>query len=427
MSDTTEKTGLPKIARVGPIVLLSAGIVLVPYDDLTSPTTEFLFATLVAVTTACIVMRRRITIERNRFAYLVPFFILSLTFVVTPVFRGEGVVGILETKPVLTHIVLVFAFLTSEFSSDTIDRVLWFLTVVTAVLGILSVLHGLFGLPFGNTRSGARTFGSVTFPLPRSLAAPFPYGSYGLFSIIGLSYLLSIFYLDDRSATLWHHPRRYLTLGGILVGVLVSQSRSTYVAVTLILCMYFIYYVLTGDHDWTLLKQSADIVRRNGFFIIVISSVVALLGVWELLKILPSMMTGDGTLALRLRGFANALEVIQDRPLTGCGRSCIFSVTEQDVPVHNYWLAVGVYVGPIGLIASLIPFLMVLRSGISQALSGVDRKRATGILLVSVVIGSSVELALHPGLNATTGILLGILGVLVHVSPFARYTHQPDE
>jgi len=418
MSEGGELATVRRYLHAALVALLVAFVLVVPYDDLTAPLTEVMIAVIVAGTGTYLLLSKRIVTNPEQLAFLIAFVVLSGVLGGGIVLRGEGLGGILDAKWLFTHISLAVAFVVVIDDRETVGQFLWSVALVTAALALLTVVHSFVGLPFGSTRGPGRTMFSITIPFTRGLAAPFAFGSFGIMSVISISYVLSSAYLDVRAGAPFRNLAIYPVLASILVGVVVAQSRSTYVAVTCVFGCYVAFFCLES-YDWPTVDRLTGRVRRNAWLVLLPGSVLFLVGFAQVYGMVDVVANPSSTIETRLFGYANAIGELVTRPLLGCGRPCLFSPTVHDHPVHNYWLAVGVYTGVGGLVLSVVPFLLAVLVGLRSLLSDPPNRRAGGILLVGIVVGATVELTFFPGLNSMTGILLGVVGVLFYVSPFS--------
>jgi len=100
------------------------------------------------------------------------------------------------------------------------------------VLSLLIIFIGSTGIPLFGEVLPSRSYG-IVLPFYKTVAIPRSYGEYGIFASAALAYFL-LYRKDYRKIT-------QVIFGSImLLSIVISQSRSTYMAVVLIAISYFI-------------------------------------------------------------------------------------------------------------------------------------------------------------------------------------------
>jgi len=260
------------------------------------------------------------------------------------------------------------------------------------VVAVLTVLHSLGVVAFGADLLRSRSIFGISVPFQRTLGVPMDYGNFGMYMSLGIAYLV---YESVEFRNQWAVG----ALPVLLLAVLISQSRSTWAAITVVL-IGMIAVVLacrarSGDH---MVGQRTITLLSVGLF-----PVGVLVFVRELIRINPA------TLASRVDVYQDSYMIYMQHPLNGIGRATYVRVFGNEV-VHNGFLSLLVSFGPLALLLFGGIYLATFFLGVRQFRIA-DRPFLWGTLLAAF-FGVSVELMLFDG--SWTKILWLVVALIVH-------------
>jgi hypothetical protein len=170
------------------------------------------------------------SMRRYRFLLLSQAVILLIYFSRTIYFREVEEIPRVVSR--LLMFVVMFALLIwlleDEIDIKIVFRALYFSILILAVLAIYIGVTGvaLFGLV-----SPARTFGDAVMPFAKTAVIPRSYGEFGIFLSVAWAYFLM--YTSDQN-------KIFRAVSGVLLtlAVVITQSRSTYLAIFFITASY---------------------------------------------------------------------------------------------------------------------------------------------------------------------------------------------
>lgn len=279
-------------------------------------------------------------------------------------------------------------------SIPDVERVLRAAFLSAVAVSVLTIVHSVtypIGLPFGQAYIGQRTVVGVTVPFQRTIGLPaISYGAFGMMLMISTPYYT---YEGIKN-------RSKLTLFGVslvLLAVLISQSRSTWVATGLaVFVVVSGYFVREYNRKFTI----AYILS------VFIPSVLLLPSVVESLVSIRSR-----TLSVRIEQYQVAINLLQSYPTTGVGLGNIdrFYTTYS---IHSEFLRIGAEAGVIALLAIVavwtISILFVARGMFSS-----NNRYMLAVGIIGSISAMVIEANMAPGFSKAPWIVLAV-GLGVH-------------
>lgn len=307
---------------------------------------------------------------------------------------------IIRSKVFALRLLVVGAFVLLVNSYERVSGVLVLITLLVAAIGILSVLHLAVGLPFGKPIGQVRSFGPISLGISRTLGVEMGYGSYGTLANIGLAFAMIASWRPSILPAFAPSRVRFggkLCLTAIVIGVIIAQSRSTYLSVTT--------SVITLAGFVTVLYGS----RRVRLVALFSGCLTALVGtVFVGPELYQGVITANkASVTNRARQYIGSIQAILQSPITGCGWNCVYALTDRDVAVHNAWLVTGLTAGIPGLLLWTVPFMTYLVAGVRGMTTERPPVSLLAIALVVGTVGVVLELLLYPGISDTVAVFLG--------------------
>ncbi|MDB9253338.1 O-antigen ligase family protein [Halorubrum ezzemoulense] len=343
----------------------------------------FIISTIIYFS-AFLCIKRELTLSKIQVLVFVLFCTALVTILITT-FIQQG-----SPRRLITYIgyllVTTILFLYINSISDA-ERVLRAAFLSAVAINALTIIHSVtypVGFPFGQAYLGQRTVVGVTVPFQRTLGLPnITYGAFGMMSMVGTPYYL---YKGIKN-------RCIITLFGVslvLLGVLITQSRSTWVATSLAVFIVISGYVLKETRKKT----------KIAYVLAIVIPAIAL--VPSSIKSLISIKSS--TFSSRTEQYRIALELLQSNPVTGVGLS----------NVNQFYSAYAIHSGflRIGAEAGAFAFLTVVTVWAISLLfvsKGVFLSSAHYTIRVGVIAGIGamiIEANMVPGFGKAPWILL---------------------
>ena len=185
-----------------------------------------------------------------------------------------------------------------------------------------------------------RDFGNFNLPWPRATGVPNSDGKIGTF--LSMTFAFALFYRPRMQ--LW---KRALLLGGPVVGLAFTQSRSGLVSMAVVFAMHWVYRAFV-DRNFLLLSLRWLAMVAGGLFIL------------YNVGLLVGSLVGQGiyqqNVLSRFSQYFYAFDRIGDAPFLGSGSSAIRQY-EQYAGVHNTVLAMSL---KSGIIAGALALMLIL-------------------------------------------------------------------
>lgn len=259
---------------------------------------------------------------------------------------------------------------------------------VGIILSIATISHILLfpnGLPFGDAYLGRRSVAGFTFPFQRSLGFEISYGTFGMYLMISVPY-----YIHKNI-----YNRSSFELLGILViqiAVILSQSRSTWLATATALVVVFSVYVI-----------EADKIRLRHFMPLSVLTLVAVgpIMVKKLISIRP------GTFYARISQYTDGLSIAQSHPLLGVGLGNIERFREGPATIHNAFIRQAAQTGFLSSLIIICLWWITIAYLIKITISD-NTSNSFGIGSLASIIAIFVELTFHPGFKKPPWIAIAI-------------------
>ena len=289
--------------------------------------------------------------------------------------------------------------------------ILLLLSLLTSLIGYLSLLNLYIELPISAPIGPARALGGFKFPTRRTLGIQMAYANYGMLAGLTLPYVIllgvrpSLFEMKKlktryKYAIIW-------IITGTSIGLIILQSRSTLISITfLIIAAIFI----SGLHPNPLWRIKNRVVPIS---VILFGGTLLIINLPELIDILLS--PNEGASLPRVRQYKTALRVIQEAPLLGKGWGFPLYSMNIRMSIHNFWLRLGASAGIPIMVAWGLVHVLLFR----ELVRGTTclRRQISAFNLVGLFgfLSLTIELMLFPGLNAVhiavMSILLSIIGL----------------
>lgn len=197
---------------------------------------------------------------------------------------------------------------------------------------------------FYPNREYGRDFGAFQLPFPRATGVPNSDGKLGTFLSICLCYFLFLRPPMPRWQGL------VLCIGPFL-GLMSLQSRSTLLAISIIVAIYFVYSLFSSRSIFTAFLKLALVLITGGYILI---NVFALIDAVIGQNIFRQNVFG------RFELFALAFKIIPEAPMFGLGARAIEAHGESG-NIHNSFLAMAVKSGlPAAILSAVTIFMPVL-------------------------------------------------------------------
>jgi len=283
-------------------------------------------------------------------------------------------------------------FLYIDSISDA-ERVLRVAIFSAAVISVLTIIHSVtypVGLPFGQDYIGQRTIAGVTIPFQRTLGLPeTAYGAFGMIVMIGTPYYLYIG-LKKRS--------KVVLFGVLLVllAVLISQSRSTWVATILA-----VFVVFSG---YTVEKHSikANIAYSLSIFF---STILFLPTIFDAL-----VSSDSDSFSARIEQYLVAVDILQSNPIVGVGLGNVDQFYSA-YTIHSEFLRIGAEAGAIVLLI-IISVWVISALFVTKGLFSSSARYALGVGILASIGVMIIEANMAPGFGKAPWIVLAIgLGI----------------
>lgn len=301
-----------------------------------------------------------------------------------------------------TYVGVLAVFLLIVASVDSrrdISILLQTIAISVVVISLLTITQTLGITALGDMYLDSRSIFGLEIPFRRTLGVPMDYGNFGLYLSIGISYLLyEIFHTRNRLAGLF--------LPIPLLATIISQSRSTWAAIGLVLTIFMIYQL----EQFRSHKISHITPWIFWGFLGTVIAVLALFIGRILIRINPL------TLESRLSNIIHSLDIFLRAPFLGLGRYT-FYLEYGDEIIHNGFINILVAYGGIGFLLFLSIYLL---TGFMLVRDLSNKESPILIVgLLAAFLGMTVELMFFDG--SYTKILWIVLAV-IHLSisyPFA--------
>lgn len=291
------------------------------------------------------------------------------------------------TQPLLALSVFVIL----HYNPDAVTPVAWIFIAGGVTLGVVNIGQATGILPEMVAPAAVRP-GIQFLPLPRYSPIPI-FGTYGVLSSIAFGLILGRLQARSRRNVL---PMSMLAVAAsiIFVGVMITQSRSTYLAIAGVMTAYVLF-----------MRRRLARYLVGGFLVGV--------GVFALVPLVDLLIeVNPRTVLNRLTTFRLAIDAFLDSPIFGTGWDIRAITNEQDRVVHNTFLALLGYLGIAGFLAHMACYggvLWLARKGYQE--SGAEAWIHLGLFLGTV--GWFVENMFYLGIRGYAIWIL--LGVALHL------------
>lgn len=278
-------------------------------------------------------------------------------------------------------------------SISDVERVLRAAFLSAVAISVLTIVHSVsypIGLPFGQAYIGQRTVVGVTVPFQRTIGLPkISYGGFGMVLMIATPYY---FYKGIKN-------RNKLALFGVslvLLAVLISQSRSTWVATGLAVFVVVSGYFIREYNR----KYSTTYILG-----VSIPSVLLLPSVAEALVSIRSR-----TFSVRIEQYQVAINLLRSYPTTGVGLGNIdrFYTTYS---IHSGFLRIGAEAGAIALLAIVVVWTTSILF-VARGMCSSNKRYILAVGILGSISAMLIEANMAPGFTKAPWIVLAVsLGI----------------
>lgn len=323
-------------------------------------------------------------------------FLLGLVIVLSALHNAGTTDGGLRWRTVFSGMTQPLAalavFVLLRYRAEAVGRIAWLFVAIGVGLGLVNLAQAAGILPLvGDVGPGRRNLQL----LASSRYSPIPiFGTYGVLSSIALGFLLGRLQAATRGGVL----RSAAFIGSVTViflGVLLTQSRSTYLALASVLTVYLL-------------------LSKRGASRLVLIGTMALIGGLVLIPIVDFLIAvNPRTVLNRISTFRLALDAFRGSPILGIGWDIRAITNEQDRVIHNTFVALLGYLGLVGFAVH-----MTCYAGVAWLAhrdwrnAGSDAWIHMGILLGAV--GWFVENMFYLGIRGYA--IWVLLGMAIHLS-----------
>lgn len=305
----------------------------------------------------------------------------GVVFLATQLFsavRSTVPVVAVQWSRTLVGVLMLFLVITYAVESRRdvllLSRVL---TVSVVVISVLTELHALELIEFGDKYIRSRSVLGYEIPFKRTLGVPMDYGNFGMYLSAGVGYLLfEIAEFRNRWAL--------ASLPVVLLATLISQSRSTWVAVVAVVGIFTLFL----SYRWVSQFYSTSVANMAVGLLVAAALPVVAKTVEVLIQIRPL------TLQSRVHAVQQSLEVFQSSPFLGIGRYTYFYGYGNEI-IHNGFVNVLVSYGVIGFL--LFSFVFVYTFLVLIRVASRPARRLHAVAAFAGLVGMTVELFFFDG------------------------------
>ncbi|MFB6102264.1 MAG: O-antigen ligase family protein [Haloplanus sp.] len=294
------------------------------------------------------------------------------------------------TQPIGHWLLLVVIVLYVDDTSD-VHRILSAAAVAAVGVAFLTLLGAVVQLPTEPRTIPPRTFGPVTMPVGRVRGVPLAFGILGMFLLYPAPYLAVRGWRDRSLGALGG-------VGGIVLAVGITQSRSTYLALAAAIGVL----AVTGI-GWIIAFGAPRWRRRVGIASVLggIASIpVALVGARILIA------AGRVNFVRRLRQIRQGLSTLLARPLFGTGPDQFQSSTGAENVIHAAPIRLGAESG----LPTLVAFLAAVYLGVRQLVrtAFTSRHRSLAVVVAAGAAAVAVEAVFQSSFGRPTWVVLAL-------------------
>jgi len=294
------------------------------------------------------------------------------------------------TQPFGHWLLLVVVVLYVKRSRD-VHRLLAVASAAAVGVALLTLLAAVVQLPTEPYTIPPRTFGPVTMPVGRVRGLPLAFGILGMFMLYPAPYLALRAWQD-------HSLSSAGGFGTIVLAVVITQSRSTYLALVAAIAVLgvagILWVIAFGPPRWR---------RRVG-----LTSVVAGLLSVPVILIGTRVLINAGRLNFlrRIRQLRGGASIVLERPLFGTGMAQFRAATNVDNVIHTAWFRLGVEVG----LPALIAFVAAVYLGFRQLVrtATCTEHRSLAVVALAGAAAVAVEASFQGSFGRPTWVILGI-------------------
>ena len=378
-------------------VLVQATIFSVPFGVFsietgfvnTSPPNLLIIITL-AYFGAVVVPQEQLRLSKVQ-VYVLGLFCVMIAMISVTLFVQQG-----SPRRLVTYIgyllltTILFLYVDSISDAERVLRVAFLSAVVISILTIVHSVTYPVGLPFGQDYLGQRTVAGVTVPFQRTLGLPeMSYGGFGKILMIGVPYYLYVG-LKERGKVI------LLGVSLVLLAVLISQSRSTWVAAGLAVFTVVSGYIMKEHRRKVKITYSLGIILPT--ILLIPTAIDALVSI------------RSDTFTSRIEQYRVALDFLRSNPVVGVGLGNVnqfYSVHS----IHSEFLRIGAEAGAVTLL-TIVAVWVISTLSIIKGIFSSSARYALGVGILASIGAMIIEANMAPGFGKSSWIILAIgLGI----------------
>lgn len=289
----------------------------------------------------------------------------------------------------------IFTYVDSYSDARRLLQAAFLSAVVLSILTIVHVFLYPQGLPFGDKYRGQRAIFGVTIPFQRTLGLDITYGAFGMYTMMATPYYI---YKNLKKPSLIEGLGILL----VLLAVLISQSRSTWVAAGVA-----IFIVITGYGVYNKFR-----IEKNNTYMKIVSYGILVAGL-ILILLSPGIIkeiisVRSDTFFSRIEQYQSGIEIVLSEPLIGVGFGTLEELYQSgSAVIHSSFVNLAAQTGLIGLALVIYLWLIVILVLMKEMFySQLENTLAIGIFASLAAI--FIETNLQPGFTKAPWIVLAL-------------------
>jgi len=309
-----------------------------------------------------------------------------------------------NTTKILSKCLFSVIILAYWIDSKSKVRVISYSILISGMVALIGAFLQSYAMPqsdifidrFRKSHQNRLKMSSLDLPFVRSTGFAGAFGSYGLF-VLGSYYVLLSKYIFSKMKRIRSGIYLVFAILILLVGLLFSQSRSTFLA-ALVSTVILIFLYLTKN-----INEKNLLLTTGLLFIVPLSS-------YYIYEVLYNI--GDIGLERRMYQYRSAIKNLHLAPWLGIGFVDVENILGTSRVIHSSWLSVLTQGGVFSFLIYLSVLLYTLVC-ISSGLFGGDR-HIISALLVSAFVALMIQISTYNGTFVVTNYIY--VGVLLSVS-----------
>jgi O-antigen ligase len=385
-----------------------AYIIVVPVEKYVASLSNVLVFAIAIVIVGYLLFGGRLVFKRSQLSIIVLLSLFLIWYILSSVTAEFPVRHLSLAKTVALVLVVTVAGCIGISSQRRLHKIILTLVGLTVVIGSLTILHVITPLPFGMDFSPGRSIG----PIYRTFGVRMKYATYGIMASIALPYLV-ITSIEPGifSPKEWESSIRRGSFAGLLVivgAIVIGQSRSTYISLMIIIgTLSFLLPVFVIQKKRPLhyvIQFAAPAILFAGVFTIITILIASVsFDVFDVEMVISNI----GSIQARFEQYMLAVQAMINQPLFGVGARYIWAINSNHT-VHNLWLLVGTWSGIPGFVIWILIFCILSIALFRRVLTSDRRLQTLQLVLLTSLLGTTVELAFWIGFRDILAVFLAI-------------------